>query len=123
MVLQDAGLFMALNDLIAAISLPHVSTVNCARAIEGLRHLIASTGSSDKQAWEQMRQALQIDKAYLKLITDSSAASRHGNRVHVPGSVTTEITRRSWIIMNRYFEYRKRGNRVLSLTDFPLLKG
>jgi hypothetical protein len=123
LVLTDPSLFMALNDLILAITLPHVSTVNCARAIEGLRHLIALPGTSDKQAWAQMREALRLDIAYLKLITDNSAASRHGSRDHVPGNVTTEITRRSWIIMNRYFEYRKRGSQPLLEVDFPLLVG
>jgi hypothetical protein len=121
MLLLEPALFMAFNDLIAAITEPHVSTVNCARAIEGLKHLIASPGSGDKQAWAQMRQALQIDKDYLMLITDNSIESRHGNRVHVAGTVTTEVTRRSWIIMNRFLEYRKRGNLQLPTAEFPLL--
>jgi hypothetical protein len=123
MVLTDVGLFMALNDLVGAITLPHVSTVNCARALEGLRHLIAPPGINNKEAWGQMRQALQVDEAYLKLITDNSTASRHGDRTHVPGDTTAEITRRSWVIMNRFFEYRKGGSKPLSAPDFPLLHG
>jgi hypothetical protein len=123
LVLSDPGFFMALNDLVNAIIYPHVSSVNCARCIEGLRHLIAAPGSTDKQAWEQMRQVLHIDRAYLQLITDTSTKPRHGDRIRVSGAVTTEITRRSWIIMNRYLEFRKRGSKPLPSTEFPLLVG
>ena len=120
-VIQSVPLFMALRDLIAAISLPNVGPVDCARAIDRLKHLVASPGMTDKQAWLQLRQALQIDEAYLKYITDYSANPRHGKPGYIPGTVTTEITRRSWIIMNRFFEYLKRGNVVLDPSEFPLL--
>ena len=122
-VLRSIPLFMALRDLIAAISLPHVSPVDCARAIERLKHLIASPDSGEKQAWQQLRQALQIHETYLKFITSHSANPRHGQPGHIPGAVTSEVTRRAWVIMNRYFEYLKRGSIPLSPTDFPLLSG
>ena len=120
-VIQSVPLFMALRDLIAAISLPHVSSIDCARAMDRLKHLVATPGTTDKQAWQQLRQALQIDEAYLKYITDYSVGPRHGRPGHTPGTVTTEVTRRAWIIMNRYFEYLKRGNVALDSSEFPLL--
>jgi hypothetical protein len=120
--LESVPLFMALNDLIAAITVPHVSPVNCARAMDRLKHLIASEGSSDGEAWRQLRDALQIDEAYLKYITGHSANPRHGHPGHTPGTVTTEVTRRSWTVMNRYFEYLKRGSTALPSNEFPLLK-
>ena len=121
LVVTDPALFQALDDLIVSITLPHHSTVNCARAIEGLRHLIAAPDATVSQAWEQMRNALQLDRSFLQLITDTSAAPRHGNRIHISGSITTEIVRRSWLIMDRFLEYRKRGNTPLPATDFPTL--
>ena len=120
-VIQTVPLFMALRDLIASISLPHVAPVDCARAMDRLKHLVATPGTKDKQAWQQFRQALQIDEAYLKYITDCSANPRHGKPGYTPGTVTTEVSRRAWIIMNRYFEYLKRGNVVLDPAEFPLL--
>jgi hypothetical protein len=123
MVLQEASLFMALDDLIVAITLPHVSPVNCARAMDRLKHLIALPESKDKHAWQQMRDTLHVSEEYLKFITDHSTGPRHGRPGHTPGSVTMEITRRAWILMNRYFEYRKRGSKPLSTSDFPLLIG
>jgi hypothetical protein len=121
-VFSSPDLFMALEDLIGAITLPHVSAASCARAIERLKHLIATTGSADKDAWKQMRDALQIGEGYLKYVTDVSKGPRHGQPGYVPGTQTTEATRRSWAVMNRYFEYVKRGKQPLDAASFPLLK-
>ena len=121
MVLQEPALFMALNDLISAITLPHQSPVNCARAMDRIKHLIAPGAANDKDAWRQMRNALRVDEAYLKFITDHSAAPRHGRPGHIPGNITTEVTRRAWTVMNRYFELRKAGGSLPA--HFSLLKG
>lgn len=121
MVLRDPALFMALNDLITAITLPHKSLVNCARAIDRIKHLIAPTSTKDQHAWQDMRTALRIDEAYLKFITNHSAAPRHGRPGHIPGNVTTEVTRRAWIVMNRYLEFRKAGGSLP--VHFTLLTG
>jgi hypothetical protein len=119
-VSTDWRIFRALRDLIEAITLPHESAVNCARAIEGLRNIIASNPSR-RQAWREMRDTLNISEDYLKLITDVSIAPRHGDHTHVPGAKTKEITRRSWIIMNRFLEYKKRNEGPLPSADFPVL--
>lgn len=108
-LMQCPPLFSALNDLIAAITIPHVSAVNCARAIETIKHLVAPESSSDAQAWQTMRDKLAIDRSYLQLISDHSTGPRHGRPGHIPGDITTEITRRSWVVMNRFLEYLKAG--------------
>ncbi|MGZ5553493.1 MAG: hypothetical protein ACXWHF_07620 [Chthoniobacterales bacterium] len=124
-VWTEPPLFFALRDLIEAITLPHRAPVCCGRAIEGLRNLIASThpGGSRAEAWETFRRTLQLDQAYLKLITDNSVGTRHGDHSRISGETTTEITRRSWIVMDRFLRYRLLGNRPLPLDDFPLLNG
>lgn len=119
-VLTEPPLFMALNDLITAISLPHHSVVNCARAIERLRHIVApSTSKTD--SWESLRANLHVTKEYLEFVTKHSTAPRHGQPGHIPGTITSEVTKRAWIIMNRFFEFRKRGNLELPISEFPLL--
>ncbi|WP_321917300.1 MULTISPECIES: hypothetical protein [Paraburkholderia] len=120
-VLQRPLLFMALRELISAISLPHVSPVECARAMDRLKHLIARPGSTDKSAWHQMREALHVEEAYLRFITDHSANPRHGQPGHTSGAVTTEVTRRAWVVMNRYLEYLRRGALELDPIAFPLI--
>jgi hypothetical protein len=119
-VLTDPALFMAMNDLIVGITLPHDASVNCARALDGIRNMIAP-GLPTRQSWEVLRNALNLSRDYLNLITDTSIAPRHGDRAHIPGTVVMEISRRSWIIMDRFLEYRKRGNQPLPLGEFPEL--
>jgi len=119
-VLTEPSVFMALNDLITAISLPHHSSVTCARAIERLRHLVAP-GTPRKDSWESLRQNLNIDRKYLEFVTVHSTGPRHGDPEHIPGTITTEVTQRAWKIMNRFLEFRKRGNVPLQLSEFPLL--
>jgi len=116
----DPNLFMALDDLIVSITLPHHSAVNCARAIEGIRQMI-EPDNSGKPKWDKMHSALKTTKKYVDLITDSSKFPRHGNRIRIEGDVTQEIVKRSWIIMNRFLEYRKRGNTPLPELEFPIL--
>jgi len=120
-VLQRPLLFMAIRELMTAISLPHVSLVECARAMDRIKNTLAPPGSKDKAAWNRMRETLRIDEAYLKYITDASADPRHGQPGHTPGSVTTEVTRRAWIIMNRYLEYIVHGEKPLDPTAYPIL--
>ena len=122
-VLGETILIQHLYDLLEAISVPHVSLLNCGRVMDGIKHLISPDNVSDKNAWETMRDALNVDRDYLKLVTDASANPRHGVPEHVGGLLCNEVVLRSWNVMNRFFEYRKRGNTRLPLAEFPLLKG
>lgn len=122
MVVTEEPVHRALNDLITAITLPHVSPQSCARAMDGLKHHIAGSGLKEPAMWETMRKVLNIDMDFLKYITEASKGPRHAKPGQTPGSVTTEVTARSWAIMNRYFEYRKRNSQPLTEPDFPLLK-
>jgi hypothetical protein len=85
LVLTSPPIFWALNDLIVANTLPHVGVVNCARAIESLKYLIAKPGVSRSRAWEQFRIALRVSESYLRLILENSIENRHGNRVYISG--------------------------------------
>lgn len=118
MVMEEPTLFMAFNDLIAAISVPHASLVNCARAMDRIKHLLSSPGTTDREAWAAMRSVLRIDEAYLKYITDASAGPRHGRPGHISGEITREVTVRAWAVMNRYLEYRRAGNSLPATLSF-----
>lgn len=121
-VLRQPLLFMAMRELTTAISLPHVSLVECARAMDRIKNLLSTPGSKDKAAWAQMREKLRLDEAYLKYITDASANPRHGQPGHTSGMVTVEVTRRAWVVMNRYLEYLMRGEQPLDVTAFPVIE-
>jgi hypothetical protein len=122
LVMTEPPLFTVLNDLIQAVALPHVIPANCGRVLDALRKLIAP-GTEPKQGWPVFRGTIHVDEAYTTFISEHSKNPRHGELVRYGGHITTEILKRTWIIMNRFLEFRKRGNQPLPLADFPVLKG
>jgi hypothetical protein len=120
MVLTEPPLFLALRDLIDAITQWHRAPVNTARVLDGLRHLIAP-GEEPKSGWPKLRAALRVQESYLKYVTDQSAPARHGDPSHIPGEITREVAERAWTVFNRYLEYRKGGSEPLPESEFPIL--
>jgi hypothetical protein len=119
--LKDPRLFFVFRDLNEAITQPHMGPANCARAVERIRNIIA-TGQRDK-GWAAFRTALNIDEAYVRFITETSRGPRHGDTAFIDGPTTRTVVERSWVLANRFLEYRKRGDVQLSLGEFPLLVG
>jgi hypothetical protein len=119
-ILTDTLAFMAMNDLIVAISLPHHGPINCTRAIESLRNSMAP-GMKRNPAWEFMRQSLNVSEDYLQFVTKESELPRHGHRVGGTQENFTECINRAWTVMNRFLEFRMRGSQTLPLTEFPIL--
>ena len=117
----DQAMSLAIDDLIQAQTSPLMQEVSCGRAIEGIRNIIAGQGTEPKKAWPLVREALNIDRTYLILITDNSVPRRHGEFKLIAGATQQEILRRSWTIMDRFFHYRLRGDTRLPLDQFPLL--
>lgn len=117
--LSDPALYVALNDLVESITFPHGAPVNCARAMDALRNLPAP-GLPKEQGWSIMHAALHIDLPYVKFISKQSRGPRHADHAYMPEGTVKAIVERSWIIMNRYLELRKRNNQ-LPFDEFPLL--
>lgn len=122
LMMTELPLFGLLNDLIQCTHTSHVTPTNCARVIDGLRKLIVP-GIEPAKAWPLFRDAMHVDEAYTKFISEHSKDTRHGGSVRIDGPNTMEILKRTWIIMNRFIHFRKCGNQPLPLTDFPLLAG
>jgi hypothetical protein len=58
----------------------------------------------------------------LQRITDGSRGPRHGDRGGVTGDGQRIAMQRAWTIMNRYFEFMKRGGeQPLPKAEFPTL--
>lgn len=123
LILSDLDLMKALNDLVSAITFPSSIAINCARAVEGIRNLMVSRGMDRKQGWPMMRERLNLDQKYLAFVTDASTAPRHGDRRPLPDGTLLEVLNRSWKIMDRYLEYRKRGSQPLPIAEFHVLAG
>lgn len=122
LVIAEPALAVALNDLNVALAHHHLSPVNYARAIEAIRVMIAGPDEAMGKSWERMRAALRLDRAYLQLITDTSADKRHGNHQRVEGPVVEQISERSWRVMDRFLAYRLGGNADLG-EHFSILHG
>lgn len=120
LVIPEYPILHVLHDLAEAITQTHVAPTNCGRAIDGLRHAIAPSVSRDEQ-WKSLRDNLRVEKAYLRIITDLSTGPRHADPTHIPGPVVKDVVERTWIVMNRYFEFLKRGKQPLPETEFPIL--
>lgn len=79
-VVLEWPLFVALRDLVEAISLPHRGAANCARVVETLRRqMVGSDPSNRSRGWEELRESLQNSREYLEFITDKSKGPRHGD--------------------------------------------
>jgi hypothetical protein len=121
LVIREPSLFLALNDLIVAVTVPGQVAVNCGRAIEGLRKIMVPNDPSRKLGWAALQSNLNVERSYRELITDTSTGPRHGDRADIPDNLSQEVIERSWVIMNRFLEYRKRGNVPLLVSEFPVL--
>lgn len=117
---KDPRLIYAVSDLASSNTSFQNSNVSCARAIEGIRNIITPTPDR-RLSWQTMRDELNISKNYLHLITNSSKNRRHGDKLDTSYITTTEVKRRSWIIMCRFLRYKIGGSERLSQVEFPLL--
>ena len=121
-ILSEPALFMSLHELMQSSMIPHEGITNCARVLDGLRK-VASPGLDPKQGWPIFRDIVHVDGPYLQLIFDHAKNTRHGDRSYISGPITTEILHRTHNVLNRFIEYRMRGNQPLPIIDFPLLVG
>jgi hypothetical protein len=121
-VMKDSALRTAINDLIECIRAPDVAFVNCGRVVDSIRRMITpSETTSLKMAWKAMQHALNISQGYQEFISKNSTSPRHGGQISVPVEVQREVAQRAWRIMNRFLEFRKRGNIPLIAPEFPML--
>jgi hypothetical protein len=112
----------ALHDLTQALVQRENTVINCARAVDGVKHLLAP-GLKDKAQWAVLQDALNLDQAYLQVISDASSGPRHGNRGTIAGKLQTLVLQRSWEVMNRYLAFQLRNAGPLRPPEFPLLTG
>ncbi len=119
----EPALMLTLHDLIATLQWHSHIVTNSARVIDSLKKSIAGPDLDRGAAWEAIRTSLNVDVDYLRLISETSAGPRHGDRAWVDGATTLEISRRTWTLFDRYLHFRLGGDRPLREPDFPLLVG
>lgn len=116
--LVDLPASLALGDLLMTLGKSHYSPIACGRVADSLARLI-SPKEERKRAWANLRTALRVDEAFLRLLSDISTPSRHGDRKTIDAQTNQETARRAWILMNRYLRYRLGG--PLPEDKYPVL--
>ena len=116
-------LIYAIIDVTQSISDPEGFAFKGARAVERIRALVAGPGIKPDDAWQMLQEALRVDKAYLKFITDHSRAPRHGHDFTHTRDINLTVIERCWTIIDRSIEYVRRNRQPLPAEEFPLLTG
>jgi hypothetical protein len=120
-LVNEAKLFVAFNDLMHAVVFTNEIPVATARVLDTIRVLMAPKGMKTEKAWPYVQKGLGVSEAYLKFVTDISKGPRHGDITYASVETCEELLIRAWTVMNRFIEYRKRGNLTLPLSEFPAL--
>jgi hypothetical protein len=121
LIIQQPNIGLALRDLINGITYPDLAAIDCARAIEVIRHIMDPNINKRGTGWGKLQDALNISRTYREMVSDISANPRHGDISHLPEAVVIEVTQRAWTIMNRFIELKLRGVDKLPLDEFGLL--
>ncbi len=120
MAATEQETFFALYDLVVAISIPEQAASNCAKVLETIRNVLAPD-ENEKTGWKVLQETLNADGQYLKYITETSKRPRHGHRAYIPPSILMKSLQRTWTIMDRLLEYKKRSAGPLPVSEFSLL--
>jgi hypothetical protein len=118
---KDIALQQALSDLILSLDSPKSARINSARVIDAIKHLITPNNSTEKVKWRSMQSALNVTPKYLSLMAEHSIKPRHGQVDDIPPAIAQSLFERSWIVMDRYFQYLLSGRVGLPLDKFPVL--
>jgi hypothetical protein len=122
LIASEQPLMLVFEDLISTLSSQDHKAVNCGRCVEAIRQLVAGYHLDAKQQWPIFNKFLNLDRSYPDLIMEHSKDPRHGKQMHVDPVVITEVMRRTWVIIDRFFHFRLGGNSKLDLSKFPILK-
>jgi len=122
LIASEQPLMLVFDDLIATLSSQDHKTVNCGRCVEAIRQLVAGYQLDAKQQWPIFNNSLNLDRSYPDLIMKYSKDPRHGKQTHIDPIIITEVMRRTWVVIDRFFHFRLGGNGKLDLSKFPILK-
>jgi hypothetical protein len=120
-VLKEPNLLGSLMDLGDTLANFHQTPTNCGRVIDSLRKSLAPN-LKPPQGWAHFQQMLRLTRQFREFVTVHSTDPRHGERqIEIPSTVLDDIAQRTWQIVNRFIEFRKRGSVQLPTSEFPEL--
>lgn len=122
---SDVQCARAINDLRHAIANHYDTAFYSYRAIESIKAVFIrsddSTNINDAQVWDEMRSQLRISRQFIMAIKETADLQRHGRNTLVLAEDRLEAMRRAWLIVGRYLQYCLKGRQGLG-ADFELLE-
>jgi hypothetical protein len=121
---QIPELRRALNSLRMSLRYQSDLALFSFQAIEAVRHYFEDRyGLSQKQAWEKMRVALNLQgQEWFEEIGKYSKEQRHGGSEDISGVLQTKFTRQAWQVTLRFVELLHRNVEQLPEEEFPILE-
>ena len=120
LTLIDLKSGLALSDVLMTLGRAHYSPIACGRVADSIARLISPTDNRAQQ-WVNLRNALRVDEAYVRSLSEVSKASRHGDRIEVSAATNNETAHRAWTLLGRYLRFRIEGK--LDPERYPKLSG
>ncbi len=120
LTLVDLKHGLVLSDILMTLGKAHYSPTACGRVADSVARLISPNAGRAAQ-WNNLRQKLRVDEAYVRSLSDVSKASRHGDRIEVDAGTNQKTAHRAWALVGRYLRYRLKGE--LDPERYPLLEG
>ncbi|WP_176086677.1 hypothetical protein [Martelella sp. HB161492] len=117
---SDLKCRLVLSDILMTLGKAHYSPTACGRVADSLARLI-SPDVERKEQWSNLRRALRVNEAYVRLLSEVSKAPRHGDRIEVDAATNQETAHRAWLLLGRYLRYRLNGE--LDPVAYPMLEG
>jgi hypothetical protein len=123
LAISNHTLSMILRDITDGLRSNYQGVIGAARAMDGICNHFVPDGMTRKDGWPLMQKALNASENYIKSITRRSEGPRHANwDDYSAEKENREAAERAWILVNRFLEYRKRGDQPLPSSDFPFLE-
>jgi hypothetical protein len=111
----------ALSDLRQTLTSPADTAVFSYRAIESIMQHFRKTEDKNRQlAWDRLRDSLRIERTWIEPVQKFAEIHRHGTLTMLTGAERLDITRRAWLVVDRFCVYLRNEQRPLT-TDHAIL--
>jgi hypothetical protein len=121
LAVTDIGIGRLLADVTSMLTWTHYAPIAAGRVAESIRFLL--TGGRSAADWETTRDALNVGRAYLQLLTDYSTPPRHGDRQYVDAATHSTLAERAWTLTDRFLAFKLGGSTPLDAERYPQLTG
>jgi len=108
MIANDHELTYAMSDLVLPLLFPTLAPSHCRRVLNSLRKYLYPH-PNDREGWKFLQKAINVDGSYIRWVRDNAHEPTHGSRSYIDAPTVKEMMKRTWIVMNRVIEFKKRG--------------